>query len=150
MNRRLKIIAIILAICLVGTVVASAVTAAQYQALKHPKSPYAIPKEYNIRTYFPDWKPSQGDPPKINKYRFDVAAYPEHWSVGLRVDWLYSKYSSACIQLMNNNLDYFTEENLPIIAWVEAELEFLGWPFRNNPLVLEELGLNRDDYLVRK
>ena len=150
MNRRLKIIAIILAVCLVGTVVASAVTAAQYQALKHPESPYAIPKEYNIRTFFPDWNPSQGDPPEIEKRTFNAFAYPEHWSVGLRVYWLQGKYGDFIMQIENNHVEYFTEENLPIVAWIEAELEFLGSPYRYGTPVLEQLGLNRDDYLVRK
>lgn len=145
-----KILCIVLAVCLVGVLAASAVTAAQYQALKQRQSPYAIPEKYDIRTYFPDWDPSQGDPPRINKQVFNTVAYPEHWSVGQRVYWLHSKYNEAVTQIGNNNLAYFTEEILADVAWIEAELEFLGSPYQLGTPVLEQLGLSRDDYLVRK
>lgn len=149
-TKGLSILCIVLAVCLVVSVGVYIPINVAYQDAKNIESPYVAPAKFNIYAQYPDWDPSQGDPPDDSHgHPFSMTAYPEHWTVGERVDWLLNQYNFFYIvrSIMHDEEFFADEENLREVAWFEAELEFLD--SLQTP-ILEDWGIDREDYLVRK
>ena len=149
-NKGCMILCIVLAVCLVAAVGVYIAISTTPQDAKSIESPFVAPEICNIYVRYPDWDPSQGDPPDTPEgLPFWKVVYPEHWSIGDRASWLLQRYNTVYYgHYLANNEDFFAvEENLREVAWFEAELDLLD--SLQNP-ILENLGIDREDYLVRK
>lgn len=144
-NKGMMILCIVLAVCLVAAVGAYAAINTAYQDAQSPvESPYVVPDKYNMSVRYPDLDSEQADMQQL----WNVV-YSEQWSLGDRASWLLRNYNIVYYgQYLLNNEEFFKDEEiLREVAWFEAELELLD-SLQNS--ILEELGIDREAYLVYK
>lgn len=120
-------------------------------------SPYAIPEKYDVRVLYPEWAENPESYPSVEEAEdiaaareFEQLCYPYWKDDQARLDWLRSTYSWGYYsELLVDNTEFLEdEENLKIIAWLEAETKYLGGTLEVS--IFEELGLKIEDYVVRK